>query len=349
MRWNYERSGFPYAYFACVMATGIISIGARLEGLVWISNALFILNLVQFSFWGAALVARVCAEPAAAAAELLGSRGPGSLTLVAALCVLGNEIEITTAYEAVVNIFCVAAILLWVAIVYAVIARATIRRQKLDAETAIDGSWLLIVVATEGVAILLTRADQALMSSETGLFASFCLFLLGAVFYTVLIVLIVARWVFLPLRPEQFTAPYWINMGAAAIMTLAGSRLFVASGHSPSMLPFHAAVLAATILLWAIASWWIPLLAGLTLWRHCRGVPLVYRIDNWAMVFPIGMYTAASWHVAHDAGLPFLAPMSDALIWLALGAWTLTFIGMIRSWVTAKRAEFARNATGPMP
>jgi tellurite resistance protein TehA-like permease len=349
VRWNFECDGFPYGYFACVMATGIVSIGFRLEGLAWISNGLFILNLVQFSVWGTALVVRLCAEPATATAELLGARGPQTLTLVAALCVLGDEIELATAYHAVVDLFCAAAILLWAGIVYAIIARATIRAQKPDVQTAIDGSWLLIVVATEGVAILIMQVSHALASPELGLFAAFCLFLLGAAFYAVLIVLIVARWIFLPLRPEQFTAPYWINMGAAAITTLAGSRLFVESGHFPPMLPFHGAVLVATILYWAIASWWIPLLAGLMLWRHYRGIPLVYRIDNWAIVFPIGMYTAASWHVSHDAGFPFLAPVSDAFIWVALGAWTLTFIGMIRSWVTANRAEFSRNAPGPIP
>ncbi|MGE0257115.1 MAG: tellurite resistance/C4-dicarboxylate transporter family protein [Alphaproteobacteria bacterium] len=327
--------GFPYGYFACVMATGIVSIAARLEGLAWLSNGLFGLNLAQFSFWGAALVVWFCMAPATAGAELLGSRGPGSLTLVAALCVLGDEMALATAYQTVVDIFCVAAGLLWVVAIYAILARATIRLRKPDGAAAIDGSWLLIVVATQGVAILSTHTSRALELPDTALFVALCLFLLGSAFYAVLITLIVARWMFLPLRPEQFTAPYWINMGAAAITTLAGTRLLAASDQTPAMLPFREAALAATVLFWTIASWWIPLLAMLTLWRYCRGVRPVYRIDNWAMVFPIGMYTAASWHVARDAGLPFLAPVSDVFIWLALAAWALTFAGMIRSWAAA--------------
>ena len=113
MRWPFDGDGFPYGYFACVMATGIVSVGTKLEGLEWVSNGLFILNLIQFSFWGAALAVRLCAEPATAAAELLGSRGPESLTLVAALCVLGNEIALATGWQTVVDIFCVVAILLW--------------------------------------------------------------------------------------------------------------------------------------------------------------------------------------------------------------------------------------------
>src|SRR5581483_7564959 len=93
LRWRFDE-GFPYGYFACVMATGIVSIAARLEGLGWVSAGLLILNLVQFSFWGAALVLWSCAAPTTAMAELLGSRGPGSLTLVAALCVLGDEVAL---------------------------------------------------------------------------------------------------------------------------------------------------------------------------------------------------------------------------------------------------------------
>jgi tellurite resistance protein TehA-like permease len=333
VRWRFDE-GFRYEYFACVMATGIVSIAARLEGLASISNGLFVLNLAQFSLWGAAFVAWFSMAPVAAAAGLLGSRGPGSLTLVAAICVLGDEIALETAYRAVVDTLYVAAALLWAVMIYGFVLNAATRSRKPERETAIDGSWLLVVVATQAVAILSTHVSRSFASPETALFISLCLFLLGTVFYAVLITMLVARWIFLPLLPEQFTAPYWINMGAAAITTLAGSRLLAASGHSPFIFRLHEAVLAATALFWTIASWWIPLLAVLTLWRYCRGIRPVYRIDNWAMVFPIGMYTAASWHVAHDAGLPLLSPVSDAFIWLALAAWTLTFIGMVRSWMT---------------
>ena len=89
--------------------------------------------------------------------------------------------------------------------------------------------------------------------------------------------------------------------------------------------------LLALILLWAVASWWIPLLAGLTLWRRRRGVRPGYRLADWAMVFPLGMYTTASWRLAHDAGVPSLAAVPDAFVWVALAAWTLTFAGMVRA------------------
>jgi len=87
---------------------------------------------------------------------------------------------------------------------------------------------------------------------------------------------------------------------------LAGTRLLAALGGDSAVAPARGFVLAATILCWSLATWWIPLLAGLTLWRHRPGeVRPGYRLDNWAIVFPLGMYTAATWR--------FLAPTGTAL------------------------------------
>src|SRR5690242_11851226 len=206
--------GFPYGAFAAVMATGIVSIAIGLEGWVRISGALFCLNGVGFFLLLSGLAVRFCAAPWAASSELLGGGGPISLTLVAALCVLGNEAELTGAPASLIDATCVAALSLWTAILYAIVARATIGADKPGIQAGIDGTWLLLVVATEGVAILVTRASPMLVSSHAKLLAGLALFLLGAGFYAVLIAVIVARWLFLPLRPEQLHPSYWINMGA---------------------------------------------------------------------------------------------------------------------------------------
>src|SRR3712207_6905021 len=42
-------------------------------------------------------------------------------------------------------------------------------------------------------------------------------------------------------------------------------------------------------------SWWVPLLAALTAWRHTAGrVPLAYDPQHWSMGLPLGMYAARS-------------------------------------------------------
>jgi tellurite resistance protein TehA-like permease len=120
-------------------------------------------------------------------------------------------------------------------------------------------------------------------------------------------------------------------MGAAAIATLAGTRVLALIDAGPSLAPVRDFVFSATILFWALASWWIPLLAVLMLWRHRGGaVPLAYRTENWSIVFPLGMYTTATWHLAHGLGLPFLDDIPRVFVWIALVAWCLTFAGMLR-------------------
>ena len=93
-----------------------------------------------------------------------------------------------------------------------------------------DGSWLLTVVATEAIAILAAHVSDVFSRPEIVIFMSLCLFLLGGALYLILISLIVQRWLFEPMQPEQLTPPYWINMGAAAITTLAGARLLSIAG-----------------------------------------------------------------------------------------------------------------------
>ncbi|MEO6798470.1 MAG: hypothetical protein ABI178_00820, partial [Rhodanobacter sp.] len=74
---------------------------------------------------------------------------------------------------------------------------------------------------------------------------------------------------------------------------------FTNPARGAAFLTFTAAscVLASQCLLvvnwpaWATATWWIPLLAILELWRHgLRHVRLRYEVDDWDIVFPLGMY-----------------------------------------------------------
>jgi tellurite resistance protein TehA-like permease len=313
------------------MATGIVSIATGLVGLGWVSRGLFAVNLAAFPalcVWLALLVYR---DPTAIVAEFRERPTPGVLTTVAATCVVGNELALAGAGPELIDGLCALAVILWVSLTYGFVMLKTTHTAKPPAETALDGSWLLLVVATEALAIMATRAGAG-GPTAAGLVAALCLFLLGGAMYAVLIGLIVNRWLFLHLSPERLTAPYWINMGAAAIATLAGCRLLTAMDEAAA--PIAAArdaVFAVTVLFWALATWWIPLLAMLTWWRHRNGVRLIYRLENWSMVFPLGMYTAATWRFAHVLRVPALELIPQAFVWVALAVWCLTFAGMLRS------------------
>jgi len=146
----------------------------------------------------------------------------------------------------------------------------------------------------------------------------------------ILISLIVQRWLFEPLRPEQFTLPYWINMGAAAITALAGTSLLSTAGTNPLTAAFAQLIEAAIVLFWAIATWWIPLLVMLLIWRHIvHGVSMSFRSEYWSMVFPLGMYTAATWDLSRQNGAEFLAVIPRVWIWVASASWLFGLLGMI--------------------
>jgi tellurite resistance protein TehA-like permease len=312
------------------MATGIVSIATALTGFAWLSLALLALNLAVFAaLWGL-LLWRVCRVPASVVADLHDHRrAPSSLAVVAATCVVGNELALSGGAPWIAAGLWVAACALWACLLYGFFALMTIRPAKPPLESGVDGSWLLVVVATEALAILTTHT--AFAPAPAVALASLCLFLLGGAFYALLLIAIVYRWLFLPMRPDELTPAYWINMGAAAIATLAGTRLLPELGADPALLPVRDVVFGATLLFWSIASWWIPLLAALTLWRHLSGARLVYRLDNWSMVFPLGMYATASWRLSQAFDLPFVAVIPHVFVWVALAAWSLTFAGMLRA------------------
>ena len=157
---------------------------------------------------------------------------------------------------------------LWVGLIYAFFVAMTVKRVKPPLATGLDGTWLLTVVATEAMAILATHVLGVFSRPDIVVFVGLCLFLLGGALYLILISLIVHRWVFETMRPEQLTPSYWINMGAAAITTLAGARLLSIAGTNPLTAGIAQLIEASTVLFWALATWWVPLLVTLLIWRH---------------------------------------------------------------------------------
>jgi tellurite resistance protein TehA-like permease len=158
------------------------------------------------------------------------------------------------------------------------------------------------------------------------------LYMLGAALYLLIITLVVYRMVFFPLRAREFTPPYWIDMGALAVTTLAGSLIVIhapAHGTLAELLPF---VKGFTLFFWATATWWIPLLVILEVWRHVwRHVPLRYETDDWDIVFPIGMYTVGTFELAQALHTDFLRAIPAVGVYASLAVWLLVaLIGLRR-------------------
>jgi tellurite resistance protein TehA-like permease len=321
----------PADCFAFVMATGIVSIAAGLQGLGPIAAILFAINLIAFPVLAVLALSRLFCYPAAFIDELSRHRtAAGFLTIVAAVAVLGDEFAVQTAYQRVAVDLWLADCGLWVALVYAFFALLTTRPAKPSLSSGLDGTWLLIVVATEAVAILGTHVADGFVRHDIVVYLSLCWFLLGGFFYLIIIALIAYRWLFEPLPAEELTSPYWINMGAVAIATLAGARLESIAGVEPLLTGLLPAIAVATVLFWTVATWWIPLLIGLMIWHHAvQGVRITYQAGYWSMVFPFGMYTAATWTFAHVNGFDFLFWIPRVSVWAAILAWVAGFTGMV--------------------
>ena len=61
---------------------------------------------------------------------------------------------------------------------------------------------------TESPCVLGTSVADLLPRPEIGIFACVCLFLLGGMFYAVLIALILYRWLFFEMTPAMLAPPY---------------------------------------------------------------------------------------------------------------------------------------------
>jgi tellurite resistance protein TehA-like permease len=323
---------FSPASFGIVMATGILSLASDALGLPRLARALFVANVCIYAALWSLTALRALRHPRRLLADLNDHvRGFGFFTTVAATGILGSQcVVLAGSDDAGFGLWCVA-LALWALLTYAILAALVVKRDKPTLADGIGGSWLLAVVATQSISVLgALLAGHARQPARMEIdYVALGMWLWGGMLYIWIGALIFYRWAFLPLAPADLSPPYWINMGAMAISTLAGSLLAVHAPGAPlltSLLPF---IKGFTLFYWATGTWWIPLLLVLGVWRHAyRRFPLRYDPLYWSLVFPLGMYAASTHAMIGAMGLDFLAFLPPVFLSAGLLAGALAYLGL---------------------
>lgn len=321
---------FP-GYFALVMATGATSIAAHLLSMRWLAWSLLGAGSIAWLLLWLLTLVRIFKYPGRLVADMNDhARGPGFFTLIAGTSILGSQWLLIAGSEMLARALWILAVVLWIVVTYWFLTAVTVREAKPGIARGINGAWLLVSVATHSVAILTVLLPWSAAALPAARFFALGMFLVGCMLYLAIIPLIFYRLTFVRLPMASLTPPYWINMGAVAIATLAGSTLILYASRGALVYGFLPFLKGFTLFFWAAATWWIPLLVGLTVWRHVVArYPLEYNPQLWGMVFPLAMYTTATLRLGEALEFPFLEAIAWPFMILALTAWAATAAAML--------------------
>jgi tellurite resistance protein TehA-like permease len=317
-------------YFALVMATGIVSNAALQLGYRGLSQVLLAVNLAAFPVLAGALLVRAARFRHELWIDLTDPRLVFSFfTLVAACDVFGLQLA-HRGYTKIAAALWIVSLVVWLALGYFSFSVLTFLNAGSGADV-VHGGWLIAIVGTESLALLgAYLAPQFGSVAPLAFLAIYALWGIGIVFYGIFITLFSYRLFFLRVEPADVSPLFWVVMGAAAIAANAGALLIVTDPGMAFLRAMRPFLNGATLVLWAWSTWWIPLLVIFGFWKYwVKKEPLAYHAMFWSLVFPLGMYTLATWRLSLAADFPLLQWVSHAMIWVALGAWIVTMIGMV--------------------
>ncbi|HLR02720.1 MAG TPA: tellurite resistance/C4-dicarboxylate transporter family protein [Virgibacillus sp.] len=329
MKENLE-SFFP-GYFALVMATGALSIGSFLLGKEILAHILLYVNVLAIVILWIISLLRLGFFPARFLDDLTShKRGPGFFTFVAGTSVFGSQLVVVGNLHSLAFYLWILSIILWVIIMYTFFFAVTVRKDKPSLSEGINGAWLIAAVATQSVSILGTLLIPYIEHGHQAvLFFTLCMYFLGCMLYLNIITLIFYRFTFLGLKYSALSPPYWVNMGAVAITTLAGSTLILHADYWSLLTEITPFLKGFTLFFWITGTWWIPLLFMLMIWKHfVHRYPLSYEPELWGMVFPLAMYTTSTFQLSQALDFGALMFIPRTMVYIAIAAWGLVLFGM---------------------
>jgi len=312
--------------FAAVMATGILSIAAGKHEYARISDALGVVAtgaLVAL----AGLVVTVALAKRNALWDLTDPDVTLRLfTFVAACAVLDSRLA---SHAAVMYVLGAVAFSSWLALIVLTARDMAKIRPWAALRDRAHGAWELAGVGTCGLAIVATQVDRH-TPHHWGLWVAAAVWVLGLCLYGLMTWLIL--WRAIAERVKELEPDSWILMGGLAIATLAGDDIHnLATNSLPAWLA--PTVRVVTVVTWVGATLWIPALIYFGLQRINRRPGMLHFAGVWwAMVFPLGMYSAATAATAAEIGERSLGTVSLVFFWVALATWAIVAIaGLLRA------------------
>ncbi len=320
---------FP-GYFALVMATGIVAIAAKQQTIDWLAESLYVVTAAAYAVLVVLFLVRLGLFTKLLVADLTShAKGFAFLTIVAGTNVLGSASALIHGWWTLAEILWWCSLPIYLVLVYTALISDVLRHDKPALGAGINGSWFLLTVSTESIAVLgallLSHDPDDLLA-----FACIAAFCLGLVLYMIVMTMVFLRWTFQSLEPTEADPPAWIAAGAVAITVLAGSNLLAARTISPRVDRLAPLIEGLVTLAWATATFWFPLMVAIGVWRHIvRKVPLRYHPSYWALVFPLGMYGVATFKMRAVVQLDALEWAPKITFAVALSAWTAAFAGLL--------------------
>ncbi len=304
--------------FAAVMATGILSVAAAQHEYRQISEMMGILASLGL----AVLVVLVIVTRRFAVWDLKDPDVTLRLfTFVAACAVLDSRLADV---PSLVWALGVAALVSWLVLI-ALSARNISSRPFPVLRDDAHGAWELASVGTSGLAIVATKVALN-TSAHWVLQAAVPIWVTALCIYGLMTWLVLWRTIAERQDRDGFEPDTWILMGGLAIATLAGDSI-----HSLAPAWLAGPVRAVTVVTWVAATLWIAPLIYFCLHRISNRPEMLHFAGVWwAFVFPLGMYSPATYAVATEIGQRSLLTVSLVFFWDALAAWLIvTLAGLL--------------------
>lgn len=324
-------ANFAPSWFAAVMGTGVLALGAGFLShrfaplaavaatLHWFNVVLFLLLLLPWTLrW-------VHARPQAAGSLVHPVIGNFVPTIAIALLVLSVQfLQLAKAPE-------IALPLWWAGTGLAFgFSFLILFKQFLGEQVMLDhitpGIFIppvgLVVIPVAGapLALLAGGASQGwmLLVSYIGLGS-------GGLLWLALQAITMFRFVLHKPIPGPMVPTFWINLGPLGVVPISLIALADASPFVADKLPFH----IAALLLWGFGAWWLCMAAMLTLSYWKRG-QLPFALSWWAFTFPTGAFAIASFKLSVTLALPGTFGVGLLAFGLLAAFWAMTLARSVR-------------------